>query len=78
MKIKVTQRGGRLTDIRPGLFLHENTLGFKSEYYTENGAVEAYCVDSGEFFWGGTKTGIDQCNLFVHKVKIKPDYTTTK
>ncbi|HEY9219576.1 MAG TPA: hypothetical protein VIO94_16125 [Phenylobacterium sp.] len=38
----------------PGLFLAEahGTLGMKTEYYTDKGAVEAYIVESGEFFWG--------------------------
>ncbi len=38
----------------PGLFLSEahGTLGMKTEYHTAEGAIEAYIVESGEFFWG--------------------------
>ena len=37
----------------PGLFCHGDTFGFKTEYSDQNGP-EAYCVESGEYFWGGT------------------------
>lgn len=37
----------------PGLFLFEGDYGFKTEYRDDNGP-EAYCVESGEYFWGGT------------------------
>ena len=37
----------------PGLFLHGDDLGFKTEYSDTNGP-EAYVVASGEYFWGGT------------------------
>ena len=38
-----------LEDCPPGHFLHENIVGFKSEYRTAQHKIEAYC-DSGEFF----------------------------
>lgn len=44
----------------PGLFYFNGTLGFKSEYKTESMSYpgfwqsDAYCVESGEYFWGGT------------------------
>ena len=37
----------------PGLFMFDGSFGFKTEYQDENGP-EAYCVGSGEYFWGGT------------------------
>lgn len=47
----------------PGLFMFGDTLGFKSEYRSLAGDREsiegagwksdAYCVESGEYFWGG-------------------------
>lgn len=36
----------------PGLFWFDGDYGFKTEYRDHNGP-EAYCVDSGEYFWGG-------------------------
>lgn len=44
----------------PGLFMFGSTLGFKSEYKTESLSrpgfwqSDAYVVESGEYFWGGT------------------------
>lgn len=51
-----------LADCPPGLFLADayNTLGFKSEYRTEQGAIEAYVVESGEFFWGDTPQTVER------------------
>lgn len=37
----------------PGLFLVAGDFGFKTEYSDQNGP-EAYCVESGEYFWGGS------------------------
>lgn len=42
-----------LEDCPPGLFLFDGRYGFKTEYRDQNGP-EAYCVESGEYFWGGT------------------------
>lgn len=38
----------------PGLFMFEGIFGFKTEYSDQNGP-EAYCVESGEYFWGGVR-----------------------
>lgn len=47
-----------LNECPPGLFRTEDgTIGFKSEYTTTTGAgpqCDAYCVESGEYFHGGT------------------------
>jgi len=46
----------------PGLFLAAayGTLGMKSEYHTDKGAVEAYIVESGEFFWGDNPQTVER------------------
>jgi hypothetical protein len=44
-----------LEDCPPGPFLYENRLGFKSEYRTGTGKIEAF-TSSGEFFVLGSDT----------------------
>ena len=51
----------RLIDAPIGLFLHDGQLVLKTEYSTVRSDTEAatpdcYIIDSGEYFWGGTKT----------------------
>lgn len=75
-----------LAECRPGPFLHDGALGFKTEYGATiaDGPVEcpghlvrfkvsnwpdAYCMDSGEFFWGGAKTHEERAKLLVHPVE---------
>ena len=43
-----------LNECPPGLFWFEDSLCFKSEYGDNYGHSEAFCVSSGEYFWGGT------------------------
>lgn len=63
-----------LCDLPSGsLFLFNNTLGVKSEYHTESGAIEATIVGSGEMFWGGTKTIKEQSMLLVTEVEVDMD-----
>lgn len=50
-----------LAECDPGLFLFKNTIGFKSEY----GDCEAFVVESGEYFWGGTSDKDDRKKLMV-------------
>lgn len=58
-----------LEDLPPGsLFIYQDTIGFKSEYHTNGGAVEAYIVGSGEFFWAGAETSAEQCLLRVKPI----------
>jgi ADP-ribose pyrophosphatase YjhB (NUDIX family) len=59
----------RLEDLPVGLFLHGDTLCMKTEYRTEQGAIEAYIVSSGEFFWGGA-TPHYQPKLMVTSLKV--------
>lgn len=65
-----------LDDCPTGLFWFEGngygTLGFKSEYTTETSSMgvpflqcDAYVVSSGEYFWGGAKTGKERAELMV-------------
>ena len=62
----------KLQDLNAGkLFMYNETIALKSEYRTENGAIEAFIVGSGEMFWGGTSTAKDQCNLEVIELQIK-------
>ncbi|WP_156967887.1 hypothetical protein [Methylosinus sp. PW1] len=61
---------------RPGLFLFNGGLHFRAEYWSEvkeNGVVvgskpDAYCVASGEYFWGGTSDWRKRGELIVQPV----------
>ena len=62
----------------PGLFLFRDDIGFKTEYFTTTmiessvPVVEAYCLESGEFFWGGTSLHSDRHALMVQPLSLKP------
>lgn len=60
----------RLDQAPPGLFIFGDCLGFKTEYRTNEGRVEAYVVASGEFFAGGTSTVAERNALMVTPVEI--------
>jgi hypothetical protein len=61
-----------LEDLPAGsLFLYGDTLGLKSEYYSDSNAIEAYIIGSGEMFWGGTKNVRDQKEIVVMEVQIE-------
>src|SRR5882724_12524733 len=63
-----------LEQAKPGLFLFESqspaykSLGFKSEYRTENSHIEAFVLSSGEAFWGGAKTQEERAQLPVREL----------
>lgn len=68
-----------LSECPPGLFLWNGTLGFMSEYgamepvvmgktWTVGKRADAYCADSGEYFWGGTSNHDDRAKLMVQPV----------
>lgn len=59
-----------LAECPPGLFLFGNCLGFKSEYSTNEGKIDAFVVASGEFFWGGAKTNEERNILMVTPVEL--------
>lgn len=67
----LTQKELTLGACPPGLFLFDATVGFKSEYKTESKSragfwqSDAYCVESGEYFWGGTPNPIEREQLMV-------------
>ena len=42
----------RLDEIDIGLFVCNGELCLKTEYREPNGAISAFIVESGEFFWG--------------------------
>lgn len=48
-----------LAECPVGLFLFGNTLGVKTEYATNEGRIDAYIVQSGEFFWGDLSQTIE-------------------
>jgi ADP-ribose pyrophosphatase YjhB (NUDIX family) len=60
-----------LFDLPAGsLFLFENTLCLKTEYRTEQGAIEAHIVGSGEMFWGGTSDPKVQSMHLVTELEV--------
>lgn len=74
-----------LAECQPGLFLWNGTLGFKSEYgamepvgisphhqqWKVGNRVDAYCADSGEYFWGGTSNHDDRAKLLVYPISAE-------
>lgn len=64
MKARII-KNQRLIDAPAGLFLYDGTLCLKTEYSSGMGYVEAYIVDSGEFFCGDVETGEERNNLMV-------------
>lgn len=59
-----------------GLFSFDGHYGFKTEYKTKNESdgswmTDAYCESSGEYFWGGAKTGSERERLIVNPVSIE-------
>ena len=57
----------RLIDCQPGLFIYDNILCLKTEYF-HNERVEAYVVSSGEYFSPGPMTDEEYNNLMVYPV----------
>lgn len=63
------KRRVRLNACPVGLFLHGQTLAVMTEYFSYPNLVyqrDAYLVESGEYFWGGTKTTQDRAKLLVN------------
>lgn len=72
---------GRVTlaDCPPGPFVFEGKLGFKTEYRAmvlDMGRLvtsrwpDAYCMATGEAFWGGTTKHRDRAKLLVMPVDL--------
>jgi len=71
-----------LAECPPGLFWFGDTLGFKTEYghstgkdagggkveWTITNYAEAYCVETGEYFWGGAHDLLAREELMVAPV----------
>lgn len=65
----------RLDCCPPGLFVFQGSaiaLGFRSEYWTSSVKPDAYVVENGEYFWGGTTSNTDRAALIVQPVEITP------
>lgn len=71
MKLVVAQLGCPLRECPAGLFLFDGSLHFRSEYRNENKQVEAFCLEGGEFFWGGAKSNEDREALTVTPVTLE-------
>ena len=61
----------RLIDAPVGLFLCDGVMGMKTEYFTD-GRVDAFVVESGEFFCGGATTTEELNNLEVVPIDAVP------
>ena len=59
-----------------GLFIFEGEVGMKTEYRTESQSSpgvwqsDAYCVESGEYFWGGTSDPVERERLVVTPIDV--------
>jgi len=63
----------KLKDCPIGLFTSEHgALCLKTEYGDNEGRIDAYIVDSGEFFWGGTNNAAEQRQVLVTPVVLRP------
>lgn len=60
----------RLDACPPGPFLFNGHLGFRSEYWTSSIKPDAYCMDSGEYFWGGTSSTMERAALIVQPIEF--------
>jgi hypothetical protein len=74
-----------LAECPPGLFMFGDTLGFKTEYgattgkdvgggkveWTVTSYSDAYCVESGEVFWGGVSKHEDREKLIVRPLAMQ-------
>lgn len=73
MLIKKQKRKVKLGKCPIGLFLFEEILCLKTEYWN-NGKPECYIVSSGEFFVGGVLEEDKFLNLLVTPLNIEMDY----
>lgn len=73
MPVTVEQCGEpcRLDECPPGPFLFNGSLGFRSEYWSDDDhKPDAYCMDSGEYFWGGADNATKRAALIVQPVAL--------
>lgn len=69
LAIKIKGAPCSLWDCPPGLFLFGDILGYKSDNNYNDGFVDAYCFDTGESFWGGSKSREAQGQLQVQPLE---------
>jgi len=70
----IKKRKIKLKELPKGrLFKYGNTIGVKSEYRSESGAIEAFIIGSGEMFWGGTSKASKQRELEVIELELMDD-----
>jgi hypothetical protein len=62
----------KLADCPPGLFVFEQSFGFKHEYGETDEDLGVFCADSGEYFWGGTSTREELRQLMVVPLRLIP------
>lgn len=78
MTIKPWKKRVMLHNCPVGLFLFGDTLAVMTEYSTspsENARVsqrDAYIIESGEYFWGGTNSPEDRARLMVTPCNVVP------
>lgn len=79
-EILARKRRTTLAKCPVGLFIDSfGDLCLKTEYRTEKGAVEAYIVESGEFFWGeAPQTVQNQLRQMVTPVKVFMETTDAR
>jgi len=67
-----------LDDCPEGLFMFGDTIAMMTEYATMSRTVppmrqrDAYIVESGEYFWGGTSRTMDRAKLMVQPLSFRP------
>ena len=75
MTIKPLAEPVSLDECPVGLFLFNGTLAVKTEYCTTSRyiairQVDAYIVESGEYFWGGVSTPTERAALMVTPCEV--------
>ena len=61
-----------LDELLPGTIFafDDDCIAVKSEYRSGGGFIEAVIIGSGEMFWGGAKSVIEQNSLMVQPLEI--------
>ena len=68
-----------LGECPPGLFVFRGAFGMKTEYKTESESTkgfwqsDTYCVDGGEYFWGGESSPAARERLMVTPIVPTPE-----
>ncbi len=59
-----------LADCPIGLFFCDGILALKTEYGDNEGRIDAYIVESGEYFCGGEISSAEQRRVIVQPVQV--------